>query len=98
MREVQWESMFPDELERALQRGVCLGTGDGPYAKTEYLAEKLIGKVVGVLAPDRHTRAELQRIRDVSNCPAHILADGYGAQSAGYIEPAGSAKYRRGAA
>lgn len=83
-----------EEVERFLRKGRTLSTVDGPYARTEYLVEKLVGKVVGVLAPDRHTRAELQRRRDVSNCPPHILADGYEAQATGYVEPAGSASYR----
>ena len=83
-----------EELDRAIRSGRAT-TVDGPYAKTEFLAEKLIGKVVGVLAPDRHTRAELQRRRDVANCPPHILANGYGARPADYIEPAGTESYRR---
>ena len=77
------------ELQRALKRGASLTTSDGPY-EAAHLSEKLIGKVVGVLAPDRHSRQELMRRRDVRRCPPHILATGYGAKPGGYIEPAGS--------
>lgn len=88
----------PKEVERALRAG-RLQSSDGPYpADGVYLASKLIGKVVGVLAPDRHSREELMRRRDVACCPPHILAEGYGAKPVGYVEPAGSASYRGGEA
>lgn len=83
------------EINEALARRHVLRTVDGPY-EASHLASKLIGKVVGVLAPDRHSREELMRRADVATCPAHILATGYGAKAAGYIEPAGSKSYREG--
>ena len=86
-----------DELDQAIRRRRPLSTSDGPYAKTEFLARKLIGKVIGVLAPDRHSRTELQRIRKVATCQPHILIDSESTRAPGYVEPAGSARYRGGA-
>lgn len=60
------------------------------------LAETLIGKVVGVLAPDRHSRDELSRRIYVRNRPAHMPPTDYTrGPEPGYIEPAGSAKYHK---
>ncbi len=49
----------------------------GKRCTPEYLAAKLIGKVMGVLAPDRHTRDELSRRIYVRNRPAHLAPTDY---------------------
>lgn len=83
-----------DEVQEAFKAGRVVSCMDGPYGDVEHLLEKLIGRVIGVLAPDRHSWEELVRIRDVSNCPAHILATGYRPKPPNYVEPAGSQAYR----
>ena len=84
-----------EQLDEALAGRRTISCIDGPY-KPGCLEAKLIGKVIGVLARDRHTREELMRRRDVARCPAHILASGYGRQEPGYVEPAGSPTDRLG--